>query len=326
MSIDFESLSLTEIIRLQNRLSAHIAKCYEKQLAIVFCDIIGSSAYFARFGNEAGHRIQQQHADILTEALADSHGRIVDRAGDGVFLCFPNVEAAVSAMIQSLRAVARSQQLTTEDRRWLVRAIVHWGAVLTDGAIVTGDAVNLCAKLGSSIRTQDIILTHAAMHELPRRYSTVCRSINSAAAVGDPIVDLYQIDWRDRANLPGRIVVQETGDQYIIPDKPVVSCGRMQEQGQNPTNDIVLTLPDSAQTRRISRWHIEIRQDGDQMFVCSVSDQPTVVDGANVPKGERVPVRCGSVVRLSNVITLDFKPRLSGDTPQELTLPYAKPE
>jgi len=51
ISINLENLSLTEIIQLQNHLPDHIAQRYEQCVAIVFSDIIGSTAFFNRFGN-----------------------------------------------------------------------------------------------------------------------------------------------------------------------------------------------------------------------------------------------------------------------------------
>ena len=58
---DLDSLTLTEIIRLQNQLSAALTRRFERPYALVFSDIVGSTAYFARYGDEAGGRLQQQH-------------------------------------------------------------------------------------------------------------------------------------------------------------------------------------------------------------------------------------------------------------------------
>jgi class 3 adenylate cyclase len=82
-SSHLETLSLTEIIRLQNQLSDVVTRRFEKPLALCFSDIVGSSQYFARFGDEAGQRLQQQHVDLLSEALTGTDGRIIHTAGDG---------------------------------------------------------------------------------------------------------------------------------------------------------------------------------------------------------------------------------------------------
>jgi hypothetical protein len=53
------SLSMTDIIRLQTVLSAALVRRFERSMALAFSDIVGSTRYFARFGDEAGCRLQQ---------------------------------------------------------------------------------------------------------------------------------------------------------------------------------------------------------------------------------------------------------------------------
>src|SRR6516165_6151454 len=98
MELDLEKVSLTEIIRLQNRLSEVLRRRFSRSLALGFTDIVGSTAYFARFGDEAGRRLQQRHFDLLERALAPRGGRIVDTSGDGAFSCWPTVEAGALAL------------------------------------------------------------------------------------------------------------------------------------------------------------------------------------------------------------------------------------
>ena len=95
-----EQLSMTELIRLQDVLSKAIVRRFEKRLALVFSDVVGSTPYFARFGDEAGRKLQQRHYDLVTAAITPEGGRVVDTAGDGVFLCFESVTAASRAMVR----------------------------------------------------------------------------------------------------------------------------------------------------------------------------------------------------------------------------------
>ena len=323
MSINLNDLTLTEIIQLQNSLSAHISQRYEQDLAVAFSDIIGSTAYFNRFGNEAGHRIQQQHYDILSETLVGSNGRIVDRAGDGIFMVFPLVETAVSRLVQFHRAQLQSQVSIPPERKWASRAAIHWGRVLTDGRIVIGDAVNLCSKLSSTRQTQEIIVTRSAMNELPKRYALMCQPADPVTVLerNEPL-EVFHVTWKDRKEMPTHIWIQETGERIAIPDKPVVSCGRLQEHDSSPANDIVLTLRDAQLTRRISRWHIELRQELDHLLLCAVSDQPTVVDETPLRKGDRIRIRCGSTVRISEVMTVKFEMLPLDENQKDLTLPH----
>ena len=87
---DFEglanTLSMTELIRLQDVLSKALVRRFEKRLALVFTDVVGSTPYFARFGDEAGRKLQQRHFDLLNAVIAPEGGRMIDTAGDGAFM------------------------------------------------------------------------------------------------------------------------------------------------------------------------------------------------------------------------------------------------
>ena len=97
MSLDFDALTLTDIIRLQDELSQTIKRRFEKNLALAFSDIVGSTPYFERFGNEAGEGMRRRHSDLVQEALLQFGGRLVATAGDGAFTCFPQAVNAVEA-------------------------------------------------------------------------------------------------------------------------------------------------------------------------------------------------------------------------------------
>lgn len=95
-SFNLDALSLTEIIRLQNQLSATLIRRFERPYALAFSDIVGGTAYFSRYGDEAGGRLQQQHFDLLTDAMIGAQGQFSHTAGDGALLGFPTVETAVT--------------------------------------------------------------------------------------------------------------------------------------------------------------------------------------------------------------------------------------
>src|SRR4051812_12069790 len=101
-----EKLSMTEIIRLQDALSKALVRRFEKKLALVFSDMVGSTPYFAKFGNEAGRKLQQRHLDLCQPAAARGGGRVVDTAGDGAFLCFPAIDGALAAMVDLQQQIA----------------------------------------------------------------------------------------------------------------------------------------------------------------------------------------------------------------------------
>ena len=74
MKIDADELGLTEIIQLQNLLSEVLRKRFTRQLGLCFTDIVGSTPYFSRYGDEAGRRMHQRHFDALRKAIGCTAG------------------------------------------------------------------------------------------------------------------------------------------------------------------------------------------------------------------------------------------------------------
>ncbi len=124
---DLDSLTLTEIIRLQNQLSAALTRRFERPLALVFSDIVGSTAYCSRYGDEAGGRLQQQHFDLLTDAMIGSQGQFIDTAGDDALLGFPTVETAADTMVRFHQSLRQLTCRLAPGQQWTTRAAIHWG-------------------------------------------------------------------------------------------------------------------------------------------------------------------------------------------------------
>jgi len=304
------SLSMAEMVRLQDFISQELRRRFEKQLAVGFSDVVGSTAYFARFGDEAGRRIQQRHFDLLAESILPRGGRIVDTAGDGAFMVFPDVRTAAESFIAFEHARCADNATRPHDQRLEVRMAIHCGSVLTDGVHVTGDAVNLAARVSASAGPGEIHLTREAFVEIPPSRRLVCQSLGAVELKGiSRPVETYRLDWHDRSAFPERLRVRETGEQIDLPPLDTIRFGRLVEHDGVPANEIVLKLPSEQQTRKISRWHFELRRYPDGIRLRPVSDQLTEVDGQMVARGVEVPVRTGTLVCVGRVLTLEFAGR-----------------
>ena len=91
-----------------------------------------------------------------------------------------------------------------------------------------------------------------------------------------------------------------------LPPQPIITFGRLREMNGTQANDIVLTHKDPSQAQHISRWHFEVRRAPEGLILRSVSTQHTEVSGKTLCKGEETPIIAGTVVRLSDVLTLRF--------------------
>jgi class 3 adenylate cyclase len=310
-TFDASNLTMTEIIRLQTVLSKELARRFERPAALCFTDIVESSSHFARFGDEFGRRLQQLHFDVLEQSLASATGeklgRIVDTAGDGAFACFASAEAAVQAMMALQNRITHENVSRPREHQLSVRVGLHWGHVLTDGVQVTGDAVNLCARLVATARPSEVRLSRDLFQELNRDLRHLCRPLGQVTLKGIARrVESMSLLWRDPVRFPSQAVIRESGERIVLPAQDTMCFGRGEMGGVTPTNDVALALPDALVAKHVSRRHFELRAHPDGYLLKALTSQPTEVDGVTMHRDQELPIRPGSCVKLAGVMTLDF--------------------
>lgn len=307
--MDFEQLTLTEIVQLQTQLSEIVKRRFERNQALGFSDVVNSTPYFATFGDEAGRRLQQLHIDLINQVLPKYRGRIVDTAGDGAFTAFPSADEACGAFTELQELISKTNRLRAREHQLEVRVGIHWGPVLTDGTVVTGDSVNLCSRITGTAKGSEIRLSKSAFSELSKDKRLRCIGLAPVMLKGvlRP-VEIMQLEWLDRSRFPTRVRVKETNEEIVLPPQDTVTFGRLREQNGILANDVVLAVPDKTSTQQVSRWHFELRRLPEGFVLRSVTDQFTEVDGKPITKGQEVSIRPNSVVFVARVMTLEFLP------------------
>ncbi|MFH1464421.1 MAG: adenylate/guanylate cyclase domain-containing protein [Pseudomonadota bacterium] len=305
MPSPLDDLGLTDLIKLQDELQRVIRARFERELCLVFTDVVGSTAYLERFGDAAGRALLQRHLDLLGRVVGVADGRIVDTAGDGAFCVFSRLLPAVAALSDLQVMVARDNAGRSAEHHLGLRVGLHFGPVLTDGTLVSGDSVHLAARVSSTADAGQIHLTQSALAQLPAAMRVRCRLLEPVRLKGfsEP-VQLASLEWRDPRRFPTRLRIEEAGIEVDLPSQDLVRIGRLPEHEGQPANEVVLTHPDPEILRRISRWQCELHRHADGLFLRSVSRAVTELDGRPVPMGQSVQVFPGQAIRLSSVLTL----------------------
>jgi class 3 adenylate cyclase len=303
--MDLSALSMTEIIRLQNQLQQELKRRFERPMTLAFSDIVGSTPYFARFGDAAGRQLQQLHIDLLNECLLVQEGRIVDTAGDGAFLAFPTADAAAQALMDFQKLISYENAKRARDQQLQVRIGVHLGPVLTDGVVVSGDSVNLCSRVAASANIGEIRLTREVFQELALAHRLNCRPVGLVDLKGvSRQVELLVLDWWDHLIFPTQVRIEETNEVLSLPQQDIISFGRLREHEGTLANDVVLAPADPLQASKISRWHFELRRFPNGFRLRPVSEVTTEVDGELITKGSEVTVKPGARICVARVLTL----------------------
>ena len=125
---------------------------------ILFTDIVESTAFARRVGDDRWQELLGEHNRVVRDQLARFGGREVDTTGDGFLCMFDVAEAAVRAGLSIVQAV-RALQVE-------VRVGVHTGEVELEGRNVRGLAVHVASRILGLAGSSEVFVswtTHALL-------------------------------------------------------------------------------------------------------------------------------------------------------------------
>ena len=78
-------------------------------VTILFADLVGSAALFARHGDEAADELRRAHLGALRAAVAEHEGREIRSTGDGLMVTFASTAAALRCAVTMQRATTGAE-------------------------------------------------------------------------------------------------------------------------------------------------------------------------------------------------------------------------
>jgi len=191
-------------------------------VAVMFTDMVGYTALM-----QADERLGLDKRDRYMSALEGHHdafgGTIVQRLGDGSMSMFPSALAAVLAAIEIQR------ELAAEDVP--VRIGVHVGEVVVDPERLTGDAVNIAARIESFAVPGGVMLSDSAYDQIKNRSDVGIVRLGRFRLkhVGRPF-ELYAVA-ADGVVVPDPAALEGKGEQFAslpsnLPDPVAPLVGR----------------------------------------------------------------------------------------------------
>src|SRR5437764_3143478 len=126
----------------------------------MFTDMVGYTALL-QTDEEVAVEKRERYVVALERGHAELGGTIVQRLGDGSMSMFPSALAAAQA------ASAIQSELAAADVP--VRIGIHVGEVVVEAERLTGDAVNIAARVESFAVAGSVLLSDAARTQLANR-------------------------------------------------------------------------------------------------------------------------------------------------------------
>ncbi|MBD1896411.1 adenylate/guanylate cyclase domain-containing protein [Coleofasciculus sp. FACHB-129] len=151
-----------------------------RRVAILFSDLAGSTALYARRGDSRAYHLVRRHFELLFQVVDSHNGVFVKTIGDAVMAAFTapaDATRSAIAMHQQMEALNQQLQLTAEDRLILKIGIDVGPCIsvtLNERLDYFGTTVNTAARVQATSQGNDIAFTE-----------TVLMDADTASAVKD---------------------------------------------------------------------------------------------------------------------------------------------
>jgi len=129
-------------------------------LAIVFTDVVGSTALGEELRDEAMNEIRRRHFDQSRKLIEMFNGREIKTLGDGFMAAFRSAGAALN--------YAMALQKDTGHPQIRVRAGIHVGPLQVEEGDVFGGTVNFAARVVGKFKGEEICLSDRAKEDIDR--------------------------------------------------------------------------------------------------------------------------------------------------------------
>jgi adenylate cyclase len=120
----------------------------ERRLAAVLAaDVAGYSRLMGADEEGTLARLNAHRREFLEPTVAEHHGRVVKRAGDGILIEFGSVVDAARCAMNVQRGMAQRNADVSADQRIEIRIGIHIGDIIIEEGDIFGDGVNIAARL-----------------------------------------------------------------------------------------------------------------------------------------------------------------------------------
>ena len=166
--------------------------------AILFTDMVGSTAVTQQLGDAKAMRLLRRHDDIVRAEVRTGRGSEVKHTGDGIMASFRSVIRAVESAIAIQRSFAE-HNAEHPDEAIAIRIGLAAGEPVTESGDLFGVAVQLAARLCARGRPSTILVS-TAVHGLVVGHPFVFGTRKKLTLRGfDQPVHAYEVEWQPPA-------------------------------------------------------------------------------------------------------------------------------
>jgi class 3 adenylate cyclase len=142
-----------------------------KSLALVFCDIVGSTRLIARVGDLVAFAVFREFIEHADRLGRQHHSLMIKFSGDSFLAAFENMDDAMPFVISIESLLTPSSALERLEGFYFS---LHYGKVLyiktSYGNDILGEDVNVVAYLNEIAHPNEVVISQAALERMPADY------------------------------------------------------------------------------------------------------------------------------------------------------------
>ncbi len=181
-----------------------------ESVAVLFTDMVDSTALFQRLSPEGADHVRHEHFDLLRTSLSTTGGTEVKNLGDGLMAVFSSASAALACAVAMQQAVEQDNR--SRDDAVKLRIGLSAGEVAHEEDDYFGDPVIEAARLCATCEPGQILASDLARMLAGRRSEAAFRPLGAVELKGLPEpVQVVAVEWeplapaRPRVPLPSRL-------------------------------------------------------------------------------------------------------------------------
>lgn len=165
-------------------------------IAVMFTDIVGSTAMTQNHGDEAAQEVVRTHNRIVRAALTTYHGREVKHTGDGIMASFPNTANSVGAAIYIQRKTYESNKNDPKVPLG-VKIGINAGEPIVEDDDLFGTTVQLSARIVDKAGNYEIFVSEIVKGICAgKNYRFKNRGGREMKGFDEPIT-MYEVEWQN---------------------------------------------------------------------------------------------------------------------------------
>jgi len=161
--------------------------------AIMFTDIVESTAMTARVGDARAVEMVRAHDALVRRALKDKRGREVKHTGDGIMAAFDDATAAVACARAIQQAFEAFNLASREKLR--VRIGLDAGEPVEDSNDLFGATVQMAARLCQAAQPEGILVSRAVRELVAAQFDLSEFGPCTFKGFAEPVTP-YVVAWR----------------------------------------------------------------------------------------------------------------------------------